>query len=43
LSEGHCSEIGFEGYKKTGDKGVELDLNFDINNELLRLGLTEFS
>lgn len=39
LIDGHCSEIGHPHYKKSIHKGIELDLNFDLNSVAKRMGL----
>lgn len=31
LTAGHCSEIGHRNYKKSTHKGLELDLNYDLD------------
>lgn len=40
FSAGHCSEIGFRGYKKALHKGMELDLNFNLPDVAKKFGLT---
>lgn len=39
LTPGHCSEIGHKNYKKSTHKGLELDLNFDLNAVAVKMGL----
>lgn len=42
LTAGHCSEIGHKNYKKSTHKGLELDLNFDLDRVTERMGLTKW-
>lgn len=39
LVAGHCSEIGHPNYKKSTHKGLELDLNYDLDTMARRMSL----
>lgn len=42
VEEGHCTRIGNGRYITHDDKGIELDLNFDLHKVAARLGLEGF-
>ncbi len=41
LTAGHCSAIGFKNYKKSLHKGLELDLNYDLNTVAAKMSLQD--
>jgi hypothetical protein len=41
LTAGHCSAIGFKNYKKSVHKGLELDLNYNLDSVAKQMGLQD--
>lgn len=42
IDEGHCTAINNPGYRRAGNKGVELDVNFNLAAMAEKLGIAQF-